>query len=86
MARTANQKTRDSLMEAAFGLVRRQGLAANRVDEICAAAGVSKGTFFYHFGSKDELAAAVMRTGSSKIGLRPRNRPDARFRGPRDET
>ena len=44
MARTANPKTRDSLMEAAFGLVRRQGLAANRVDEICAAAGVSKGT------------------------------------------
>lgn len=43
MARTANPETRDSLMEAAFGLVRRMGLAATRVDEICAAAGVSKG-------------------------------------------
>ena len=62
MARTANPKTRDSLMEAAFGLVRRQGLAATRVDEICAAAGVSKGAFFHHFRSKDELAAAVMWT------------------------
>jgi TetR/AcrR family transcriptional repressor of nem operon len=46
-------------MEAAFGLVRRQGLAATSVDEICAAAGVSKGAFFHHFKSKDELAAAA---------------------------
>jgi len=51
-------------MEAAFGLVRRQGLAATRVDEVCAAAGVSKGgAFFHHFRPKDELAAAVMWTG-----------------------
>ena len=59
MARTANPKTRESLMEAAFGLVRRQGLAATSVDEICAAAGVSKGAFFHHFKSKDELAASA---------------------------
>lgn len=51
--------TRNALMEAAFGLVRRQGLAATSVDEICAAAGVSKGAFFHHFRSKDELAAAA---------------------------
>jgi len=59
MARTANPKTRNSLMEAAFGLVRKQGLAATSVDEICAAAGVSKGAFFHYFKSKDELAAAA---------------------------
>ncbi|MFN7163227.1 MAG: TetR/AcrR family transcriptional regulator [Hyphomonas sp.] len=52
-------ETRDALMEAAFGLVRRQGLAATTVDDICAAAGVSKGAFFHHFKSKDELAAAA---------------------------
>jgi TetR/AcrR family transcriptional repressor of nem operon len=37
MARTANPKTRGSLMEAAFALARRQALAATGVDEICAA-------------------------------------------------
>ncbi len=52
-------ETRDALMEAAFGLVRRQGLTATSVDEICAAAGVSKGALFHHFKSKDELAAAA---------------------------
>ncbi|MCU0729961.1 MAG: TetR/AcrR family transcriptional regulator [Hyphomonas sp.] len=59
MARTANPKTRESLMEAAFGLVRTNGLAATTVDDICTAAGVSKGAFFHHFKSKDELAAAT---------------------------
>lgn len=59
MARKANPQTRDNLMEAAFGLVRRKGLSATSVDEICAAAGVSKGAFFHHFKSKEELAAAA---------------------------
>lgn len=59
MARKANPQTRDNLMEAAFGLVRQQGLSATSVDEICAAAGVSKGAFFHHFRSKEELAAAA---------------------------
>jgi TetR/AcrR family transcriptional regulator, transcriptional repressor for nem operon len=59
MARAAVSNTRNALMEAAFGLVRRQGLAATSVDEICAAAGVSKGAFFHHFKSKDDLAAAA---------------------------
>ena len=40
-------------------LVRRQGYAATSVDEICAAAGVSKGAFFHHFASPEELAVAA---------------------------
>lgn len=59
MARPANPRTRESLLEAAFNLVRTKGLAATTVDDICTAAGVSKGAFFHHFKSKDELAAAA---------------------------
>lgn len=62
MARTANLKNPDSLMEAAFGLAQRQGLAATCVDENCAAADMPKGAFFHHFRSKDELAAAELWT------------------------
>jgi TetR/AcrR family transcriptional regulator, transcriptional repressor for nem operon len=40
-------------------LVRRQGYSATSVDEICAAAGVSKGSFFHHFASKEALGAAA---------------------------
>jgi len=50
-------ETKLALMQAAFGLVRTKGLAATSVDDICAAAGASKGAFFHHFKSKDELAA-----------------------------
>jgi TetR/AcrR family transcriptional regulator, transcriptional repressor for nem operon len=59
MARKANPQTRDNLMEAAFGLVRQKGLSATSVDEICAAVGVSKGAFFHHFASKEDLAVAA---------------------------
>lgn len=59
MARTANPHTRDNLMEATFKLVREKGLSATSVDEICAGAGVSKGAFFHHFKSKEELAVAA---------------------------
>lgn len=68
MARAASSNTRDALMEAAFGLVRMQGLSATSVDEICSAAGVSKGAFFHHFRSKDELAAAAADHWSAVTG------------------
>lgn len=50
---------RSKLIDAAHMLVRRQGYAATSVDEICAAAGVSKGAFFHHFASKEELGVAA---------------------------
>lgn len=68
MARTANPETRDRLMEAAFGLIRQQGLAATSVDEICKAAGVSKGAFFHYFKSKEHLAAEAADHWSATTG------------------
>jgi len=37
-----------------------RGFAATSVDAIQEAAGISRGTFFYHFASKDELARALI--------------------------
>ena len=57
----AREATRARLLEAGFTLIREKGLAATRVDDICEAAGVTKGGFFHHFASKDEWAADVAR-------------------------
>jgi TetR/AcrR family transcriptional regulator, transcriptional repressor for nem operon len=50
---------RTRLLEAARDIIRRKGFTATSVDEICAAAGVTKGSFFHHFKSKDELGVAA---------------------------
>jgi TetR/AcrR family transcriptional repressor of nem operon len=48
------------LIEAARSLVRRKGFAATSVDDLCAAAGVTKGAFFHHFASKEALGVALI--------------------------
>ncbi len=50
---------RTELMDAAAALFVEKGLEATTVDDIVAAAGVSKGTFYHYFVSKHEILAAL---------------------------
>jgi TetR/AcrR family transcriptional repressor of nem operon len=52
---------RRRLLEAARDTILAKGFAAASVDEICKAAAVTKGSFFHHFRSKDDLGVAVGR-------------------------
>lgn len=52
-------KSEIKLLEAALLVVRAKGYTATRVEDICAAAGVTKGSFFHHFKSKEDLALAA---------------------------
>ena len=60
--------TRSKLLDAGVRLIREKGLAATRVDEICAAAGVTKGGFFHHFATKAAWAEEVARYWSQTTG------------------
>ena len=57
--RAPRGSARAALIAAAHATVRKQGYAATSVDEICAAAGVTKGAFFHHFRSKEDLGVAA---------------------------
>jgi len=59
-ARVPRGEARARLIEAARSLVRRKGFAATSVDDLCVAAGVTKGAFFHHFASKEALGVALV--------------------------
>jgi len=52
-----DSKTR--FLDAALELIRTRGYASTTVDDLCNAAQLTKGSFFHHFKSKDELALAA---------------------------
>ena len=51
---------RDQLLAAAQRLLLERGYEATALDEVCATAQVTKGGLFYHFESKEQLAAAAI--------------------------
>lgn len=53
------------LLDAALTLFVEKGFAATRVEEVAKLAGVSKGTLFLYFSSKEELFKAVVRENIS---------------------
>jgi TetR/AcrR family transcriptional regulator, transcriptional repressor for nem operon len=58
MQQSHQSKTR--LLDATIKVVRTKGYNATRVEDVCAEAGVTKGSFFHHFKSKDDLALAAL--------------------------
>ncbi|GEB62510.1 TetR/AcrR family transcriptional regulator [Streptomyces gardneri] len=58
MGRTSD--ARERILTAAKTLMLSRGYSALGVAEICKAAGVPKGSFYYFFASKEELALAVI--------------------------
>ena len=57
---TAPANSRSKLVDAALRVIRTKGYVATTVDDICAIAGVTKGSFFHHFKSKEDLALATV--------------------------
>src|ERR1700759_236903 len=59
MSPQEQHSSKTKLLDAAMTVIRSKGYTATTVDDICRAAGVTKGSFFHHFKSKDELALSA---------------------------
>jgi TetR/AcrR family transcriptional repressor of nem operon len=51
--------TRQKLLEAAEDLMLSRGYTATSVDQVCEAAGLTKGSFFHYFDGKEDLGKSV---------------------------
>lgn len=71
-------ETRERLFEAALDELRRSGLAGAQIDRITAAVGVSRGAFYFHFATKEDVLLEWERRQESEISARldrPRGAP-----------
>ncbi|MBS0297175.1 MAG: TetR/AcrR family transcriptional regulator [Proteobacteria bacterium] len=59
MAKSGHE-SKVKLLNAATRVVRTKGYNAARVDDVCAEAGVTKGSFFHHFEGKEDLMLAAV--------------------------
>ncbi|HKN00391.1 MAG TPA: TetR/AcrR family transcriptional regulator [Candidatus Binataceae bacterium] len=55
----SEHESKTKLLDATLKMVRTKGYAATRIEDVCAEAGVTKGSFFHHFKSKEDLGLAA---------------------------
>jgi TetR/AcrR family transcriptional repressor of nem operon len=63
------------ILDAAIKLIRTRGYTATRIEDVCAAAGLTKGSFFHHFKTKEDLAVATADHWSETTGALFREAP-----------
>ena len=79
MARQARAEiTRDSVLAGAAAVFLRLGYANASLSEIIAQSNVTKGALYFHFGSKEELARAVVDEGNERLAEQCKSLFDAR--------
>jgi TetR/AcrR family transcriptional regulator, transcriptional repressor for nem operon len=75
---------RTKLLDAALRLFREQGYSDTSVDDLCRGAGVTKGAFFHHFASKQDLALAAVAHWNAVTGALFESAPYWQVADPRE--
>jgi AcrR family transcriptional regulator len=66
IARKKEEKRRN-LLDAAYDLFMNQGISSTTIAEICAKAGIAKGTFYLYFRDKEDILSALTKRMSYTI-------------------
>ena len=74
--RRRGRGARERILSASQRLFREQGINRTGMDQLCAAAEVSKRTAYQHFSSKDELVAEYLRRFDPSVLSDVFDRPD----------
>ena len=61
------EDTRQRIYDAAMDIFRRDGFDVARVNDVAKAAGVSHGTFYFHFATKDEVLIQCLRASEVRV-------------------
>jgi TetR/AcrR family acrAB operon transcriptional repressor len=61
--------TREQVLRAALEVFRRQGYAASTLDDIAAAAGLTRGAIYWHFRGKADLYRTLVEEGFARAGV-----------------
>ncbi|OBJ63536.1 TetR/AcrR family transcriptional regulator [Mycobacterium asiaticum] len=60
-------ETRERIFEAAIAEFKRNGMTGSDINSIAAAVGVARGTFYFHFPTKEHVAFELMRREEQSI-------------------
>ena len=60
---TKSERTRQRILDAAAQVFKEQSYANARLADIAALAGMKTGSLYYHFASREELVAEILRLG-----------------------
>ena len=72
---TKSEQTRLAILQTAFRLIYRNGYQTTSIDDIIESMKLTKGAFYYHFKTKDDMGLAlireVMRPGMYDLLVKP---------------
>lgn len=64
---TKGERTRDHILGEAGRLIQRKGIGATSVGDILSAAGIHKGSLYFHFRDKEEIGREVIRQAADRF-------------------
>jgi TetR/AcrR family transcriptional repressor of nem operon len=68
-------ESKTKILNAALQVIRAKGYSATRIEDVCEAAGLTKGSFFHHFKGKEDMAVAAAQHWGEVTGAFFRSAP-----------